>query len=88
MNEPIMQNMNSMPEKKSRGPLVGSIVIIVLLIAGGIYFFMSQKQIMDQNSEATPETDKLDIQSSSDDIDSIDADIKATDMSNLDQGTY
>ncbi len=32
------------PEKKSNGALVGSIIIIIILIAGGIYIWQSKVQ--------------------------------------------
>lgn len=32
------------PEKKSNGALVGSIIVIIILVLGGIYFWMNQAE--------------------------------------------
>jgi uncharacterized protein HemX len=46
------------PEKKANGALVGLIIIIIILIAGGIYMWQSNKQMQDEmtNSQAQSET--------------------------------
>ncbi len=59
-------------EKKSYGALIGSVVIIVILVLGGIYFWMSKQnteistpeenqgaQINDQDAAATSELNEL-----------------------------
>ncbi|MFA6585913.1 MAG: hypothetical protein WCS86_02005 [Candidatus Paceibacterota bacterium] len=63
-------------EKKSNGALLGSIVIIVLLIIGGIYIWQSkvQKALEQKKTEAgmvTPEDANA--------LDALDQDINATD---------
>jgi len=54
------------PEKKSNGALVGSIIIIIILIAGGIYVWQSnvqkvleQKKFQEENVVPT-DTSELD----------------------------
>ncbi|MFA6269752.1 MAG: hypothetical protein WC657_00910 [Candidatus Paceibacterota bacterium] len=91
-------NPNQMPpmsgevvEKKSVGPLIAVIIILALIIIAGLYF-------LKQRTPATPympvsETNNIDsvtaslnTQSTSDQLDSIQADLNATDINNLDQG--
>lgn len=44
------------PEKKSNGALVGLVVIIVILVVGGIYIWLSnQKAVESQNSQTQSE---------------------------------
>lgn len=82
---PMQTDMN----KKSIGPLIAVIVILALIIIGGLYFL---KQRSAQPTYVAPETvgdtitNSLNTQSSSDTLDSIEADLNATDLNNLDQG--
>jgi len=90
-------NPNQMPqvglvEKKSHGPLIAVIIILVLIIVGGLYFLkerMSQQTYVPP-AETTPQEDSvtasLKSQSDSDDLNSIEADLNASDFNNLDQG--
>jgi hypothetical protein len=90
---PVMQTQ---PEKKSMGPLVAVIIILVLIIIGGLYFL---QQRMSQPVYTPPApvttaviepvdaiTNTLNTQSKSDDLNSIESDLKSTDTSNVDQG--
>ena len=80
------------PEKKSHGPLIAVIIILVLIIVGGLYFL--KERTMDQQTYIPPmqtteedaATASLKTQGSSDDLSSIEADLNASDFSNLDQG--
>lgn len=67
------------PTKKdgSSGPLVGIIIIVIILILGGLYFW-GQKA-----SEATIEA--LETQSLSDEVGDIEADLDASGLGNLDR---
>jgi len=78
-------------EEKAIGPAIGVIIIILVLILGGLYFWGER---MNKGSEipnpqvensATPDTQtqNLQQQSSSDDVNAMDADLTATDLSNL-----
>ncbi|OHA98385.1 MAG: hypothetical protein A3E02_01895 [Candidatus Zambryskibacteria bacterium RIFCSPHIGHO2_12_FULL_38_34] len=86
-------NPNQMPpintglNKKPLGPLVAVIIILSLIIIGGLYFLKeraSQKVYPPTTSDSM--TKSLNQQSSSDDLNSIEADLNATDVNNLDQG--
>jgi len=78
------------PEKKSAGPLIAVIVILVLIIVGGLYFLKtrSSQPVYVAPVEATVDqvTKSLDTQSNSDELNSIEADINATNIDNIDQG--
>lgn len=86
-------NPNQMPplgaetNKKSAGPLIAVIIILALIVIGGLYFLKersSQPTYVPETSDAT--TESLKEQGSSDDLNSIEADLKATDVDGLDQG--
>ncbi|MEK7538939.1 MAG: hypothetical protein AAB552_03800 [Patescibacteria group bacterium] len=92
-------NMGGMPEeKKSVGPLVGIVIVVLVLIAGAVYVFMdSKKSIMEQPAvmeqqvnAGTMTTDAtlsaLSEQGASTDILEIEKDLQATDFSDLDAG--
>ena len=87
-------NPNQMPpmagqsEKKSVGPLVAVIVILALIIIGGLYFLKarSSQNVYPTNQSGDSVTASLNQQSSSDNLSAIEADLKATNLDNLDQG--
>ena len=87
-------NPNQMPplpngtNNKSVGPLVAVIIILALIIVGGLYFLKqrSSQQVYIPATTNDGITDSLNTQSSSDDLKSIEADLKATNVDNLDQG--
>jgi len=64
------------PEKKSHGALIGSIIIIVILVIGGIYVWQ-QKAKNDEKIKLLQE--EQNIQNSSDELDSLDQEINSTD---------
>lgn len=85
--------MNQMPpipgtqQKKSSGPLIAVIIILLLIVIGGLYF-LGQRMDRDYGvpSQTDQITESLKTQSSSDDLNSIEADLDATEVNNLDQG--
>jgi hypothetical protein len=91
-------NLNQMPpiqgdiNKKSVGPLIAVVIILALIIVGGLYFLKERSSQpvytpISPTAEATDSvTDTLNQQGTSDDLGSIEADLKATDVSNIDQG--
>lgn len=88
-------NPNQMPpmanqeEKKSMGPLIAVIIILALIIVGGLYFLKqrsSQPAYVPPVTENDSITASLNQQSNSDDLNSIDTDLNATGVDNLDQG--
>jgi hypothetical protein len=81
------------PQKSSVGPVAGAVIVILLLVAGGLYFWGAQlnKQAEvlpfipsnDTTEESTVTGDTsagLPAQSESDDVSSIEADAGAMDM--------
>ena len=73
-----MEN-NMEPEKKSNGALIGSIIIIIILIVGGIYIWQSkvQKTLEEKNaqSEIAVPTD-----ADAEELDILDNDINEADI--------
>lgn len=75
-------------EEKSIGSLIGIIIIIAIIVIGGLYFWGKQindaqtpEEIMNQPD---PQAQSLREQGSSDDIQSIENDLEATQLNNLD----
>ncbi len=67
------------PETKSNGALLGSIVIVLILVIGGIYLWKTStenKSVM-QNEEET---------SSLNETSSLEADLNSTDLESMDSG--
>ena len=95
--EPTNQNLNQnlgnlsgIPNNKSKGPLIAVIVILFLIVIGGLYF-LGQRMNKSYNPTTDtlttdPVTDSMNTQSDSDDVSSIEADINATNIDNVDQG--
>ncbi|KKQ77716.1 MAG: hypothetical protein A2644_03395 [Candidatus Zambryskibacteria bacterium RIFCSPHIGHO2_01_FULL_39_63] len=85
---PPMQSMQSEPNKKSAGPLIAVIIILALIIIGGLYFLKerSSQEVYIPTTTSDSITDSLNEQSDSDDLNSIEADLNATNLDNLDQG--
>jgi hypothetical protein len=82
------------PHKSSIGPMAGAVIVILLLIAGGLYFWGAQLNKQDDALPFIPSDDTLPqenmmtsdtsaglpAQSSSDDVSAIEADANAMDM--------
>ncbi len=68
-------------QEKTNGALIGTIIIIIILIIGGLYMWkMSTKN-------ATPATENNSVgQTSPDDTAKIQADLNSTDVDGLDNG--
>lgn len=74
------------------GPLVGVIIIVAILVLGGLYFWGrelvgngEEPSAADIANQEDPQLQELREQDSSDDVSSIEADIEATDFSDIDQ---
>ena len=65
------------PEKKPSGAVVGLVIIIIILVAGGIYIWQSNQKEMQENATETEEVTAED----STDLDSLNAELDATDTS-------
>ncbi len=76
------------------GPLFGIIIIIIVLIAGGLYLWFAEVEETNSENEQLPTiqpsdgtdavVDQLESQSVSDEIDAIEEDLSATDLDNID----
>ncbi len=84
-----------MPKPSHAKDIIFAIIIIVIAIGAGYFIYNKASEEVDMTSteqmeETTPKssdsvTATLQTQSSSDDIDSIDADLKATDFSDIEK---
>jgi hypothetical protein len=74
------------PHKKSMGPLLAVIIILALIIVGGLYLLKKQTGDTYSPNQSDAVVDSLSTQNESDDLDSIEADLNATIIDNLDQG--
>ena len=84
---------NQQMPQKSMGPVLGIVIIVILLILGGFYFWGTQLTDTQKEVEITAEEiinqedaalENLQSQSNSDEIDDIEADLNATDLESLD----
>ncbi len=76
-------------EKKSAGPLFGIIIIVVLIVLAGFYFWaqLGDRDVMTAEeiaAEIDPNLESLESQSLSDEIADIEADLDATGLDDLD----
>lgn len=80
--------MNS--EQKSVGPVVGSIIIVLVIVLGGLYFWgsrLNREETLsgdDIRNSSDAALGQLVRQSNSDDLSAIEADAKATNLDGLD----
>lgn len=92
-NAPIQSMVDGARRDSTAGPLIGSIIIIMIILVGGLYFWGSmiierkaeiemQQTLQDQTSDA--ETAAITSQSTSDESASIEADLNATDIDAVD----
>lgn len=70
------------PEKKSNGALVGLIIIIIILVLGGAYIWLSSKKNVDNKnvqpeSESVSATDSTELNTLDQEIDVADIDVGA-----------
>lgn len=77
--------MAPMPEKKSVGALIGSIIVILIILAGGIYMFLERERSSPVPAD-DPEAQALRTQGNSDELAEIEADVRATDFGSIDSG--
>jgi len=98
--EPRVENVSPAPEagghdeEKSAGPIVGSVIIIVILIVGGLYFWGKRLTEADPTlqgptaeeiaNQEDPLLDSLQTQSTSDALTDIEEDLLDTNLENLD----
>ena len=66
----------------SLGPIIGGIVILVIIILGGLYFW--GQRVNDSDAVIDGSAESINMQSDSDAAAAIEADLDATDVENLD----
>ena len=66
----------------SLGPIIGGIVILVIIILGGLYFW--GQRVNDSDAVIDGSVESINMQSDSDAAAAIEADLDATDVENLD----
>jgi len=70
------------PEKKSHGALIGSIIIIIILIIGGLYIFQSKVKTNTNTNQLPPET-PTPIETTEGELNTLEQDLNSID-SNVD----
>jgi len=71
------------PEKKSHGALIGSIIIIIILIIGGIYIWQNKAKEMRLEKEKQQLEMETTVQEDIEGLNTLEEDLNATDI-NLD----
>jgi len=73
----------SAPESTSgTGAIVGAIIVVIILVVGGLYFW--GKQLSTDTDTTDPQLEALQNTSASDEVADIEADISTTELDNLD----
>ncbi len=94
ISTPIQSMVEGAQKDSTVGPLIGSIIVILIIIVGGLYFFgslISAKKVEVQTEQVLEEqNEKMQIeqtakQSQSDDVSSIEADLNATNVDTVDK---
>lgn len=78
MDEQNNVNMSGTPSESSSSLIIGAIVILAIIILGGLYFWNARASDVDQTIES------INTQSTTDDTNSIEADLNTTNIDNLD----
>ena len=80
-------------DKSAFGPIAGIAIIVIVLIVGGVYLWMtatdqdvdeSQLPVIQSGGEAEAIVNQLNTQGTSDEIADIEADLNTTELENLD----
>lgn len=87
----LMDTIHMGSEPKSHGALIGSVIIVAILIIGGVYYYKSAKMQVAQDQmqaeqialDANAQAEALKIQSESDVVADIEADLSVTDVNML-----
>lgn len=95
INAPIKNMVEKTKQDSTIGPMIGSIIIILLIVVGGLYFLGSListkkaeiqvKKVQEEQSD-TNLIEQTAKQSTSDKVPAIEADLKATNIDSVDKG--
>ena len=81
------------PEKKQTGSIIGSIIVVIVILIGGLYFWGTTNKTDNLDPTINPETgepipdiigDALREQGTADDLNAIEGDLNATDINSID----
>jgi len=76
-----------METEKTYGPIIGLVIIIVVIALGSVYFLQKREQnVAPQDQNAEQQTEQIVSQNDSDEITDIEADLNATNFSEIDAG--
>jgi hypothetical protein len=82
-----MENQNEIKKDSGAGPIIGSIIIIILIVLGGLYFLSyvkDQNNKLIKNPETSPEQ-ATDIEDTSDpELIQINEELNTSDINNID----
>jgi len=67
------------PEKKSHGALIGSIIIIIILIIGGLYIWQSKVKTTDINQLPPATPTPIDSTDATDELNTLEQDLNSVD---------
>ncbi len=76
-NEKQQDQFSSQQSNSSYGPLIGSIIIIFIVIAGGIYFFKNAKENINTPENYSPEVEEIVTDLDDTDLENLDEELKA-----------
>ncbi|MFM2357589.1 MAG: hypothetical protein RJA61_326 [Candidatus Parcubacteria bacterium] len=83
--QPVFGGNPIPPTKKSVGPMVGLVIVVILIILGGIYFWKEMEYKKEQAQYGqNDEMYIIESQSDSDEVSSIEADLQATAIDSID----
>jgi len=87
--EPLQTSTPAASEPKSFGAIAGIVIVLALIIAGGLYFWMQKPESATPDQAATQtQQEELPPVSESDDVDSIESDLNATAISDEDFSSF
>lgn len=88
-NPIMMPPAPTMPEKHSFGPIIGSVIIVIILILGALYFWGQRvnkapaEQVPAQVQESQLQVEETSAPVSSDEIESIESDLMSENFTDL-----
>lgn len=76
-------NENETNNSEKIGPLIGSVIIILIIIAGAFYLFSIIREKVEVQKSEQQKVEQVE-QNQSDEISEIEADLNSTELENLD----
>jgi len=85
--EPTQTGAAPVEGHKPVGPVIGSIIVVLLIILGGLYFWGERLNQSGSSSVAAPDPalQSLKTQGTSDEVSALETDAAATDLNGLDK---